>query len=116
MTQKSDMPVAGAADRAPAVKQMFDSLAPRYDVANRVLSLGLDQSWRKKAITALGDSIQGTVLDLCAGTLDLTRMVIDKGAAHVHAADFSSQMLSIGEAKLKEHEPYTIHCVVGTCL
>ena len=105
------MPVAGATDRAPAVRQMFDSLAPRYDVANRVLSLGLDQSWRKKAIAALGDSVEGTVLDLCAGTLDLTRMVLDQGAAHVHAADFSAQMLSIGEAKLKEDEPYTIHCV-----
>ena len=106
------MPVAGAADRGPAVRQMFDSLAPRYDIANRFLSLGLDQSWRKKAIVALDDSIKGTVLDLCAGTLDLTRMVIDNGATHVHAADFSAQMLSIGEAKkLKEGEPYTIHCV-----
>ena len=105
------MPVAGAADRAPAVREMFDSLAPRYDVANRVLSLGLDQSWRKKAIAALGQSIEGTVLDLCAGTLDLTRMVLDGGASHVHAADFSAQMLSIGEAKLKTEEPYTIHCV-----
>ena len=112
MTQKGDMPVAGALDRAPAVRQMFDSLAPRYDVANRVLSLGLDQSWRKKAISALDDSVQGTMLDLCAGTLDLTRMVLDNGASHVHAADFSAKMLSIGEAaKLKQNEPYTIHCV-----
>ena len=104
------MPVAGSADRAPAVRQMFDDLAPRYDIANRVLSLGLDQLWRKKAISALDTAAQGTVLDLCAGTLDLTRMLIDNGAKHVHSADFSQQMLSIGEAKFKEGEPYTIHC------
>ena len=104
------MPVAGSADRAPAVRQMFDDLAPRYDVANRVLSLGLDQWWRKKAIAALGEAAQGTMLDLCAGTLDLTRMLIDGGAQHVHAADFSQQMLTTGESKLREGEPYTIHC------
>ena len=105
------MPVAGSADRAPAVREMFDQLAPKYDQANRVLSLGMDQGWRKKAIRALGDSANGTVLDLCAGTLDLTRMLLDTNATHVHAADFSQQMLDIGEqAKLKSGEPYTIHC------
>jgi len=89
---------------------MFDDLAPRYDIANRVLSLGLDQAWRQKAIRALGENSKGTVLDLCAGTLDLTRMLLDNGAAHVHAADFSQQMLSHGQTKLQAGEPFTIHC------
>ncbi len=104
------MPVAGAADRAPAVRQMFDDLAPRYDLANRVLSLGLDQWWRRRAIAQLNDAKSGVVLDLCAGTLDLTRMLIDVGATHVHAADFSAAMLANGEAKLRAGEPYSIHC------
>lgn len=104
------MPVAGAADRAPAVRQMFDDLAPRYDLANRVLSLGLDQWWRKRAIAALGDAKTGVVLDLCAGTLDLTRMLIDERATHVYAADFSAAMLAQGETKLEPSEPYSIHC------
>ena len=51
----------------------------------------------EKAILALGESASGTVLDLCAGTLDLTRMLLDTNAIHVHAADFSQQMLDIGE-------------------
>jgi len=89
---------------------MFDDLAPRYDLANRVLSLGLDQWWRKRAIAALKDSQSGVILDLCAGTLDLTRMLIDAGASHVHAADFSAAMLAHGETKLRTGEPYSIHC------
>jgi ubiquinone/menaquinone biosynthesis methyltransferase len=82
---------------------MFDQLAPRYDLANRVLSLGLDQRWRKQAIGQLGPL--GTVLDLCAGTLDLTRMLVDAGADQVIAVDFSAQMLAIGSAKIHPGEP-----------
>ena len=103
-------PTAGAPNRAPAVRQMFDDLAPRYDLANRVLRLGLDQSWRRVAIAALGTPGQAQVLDLCAGTLDLTRMLLDHGADHVFAADFSPEMLANGASKLREGEPYTIHC------
>ena len=111
MTSPSPVaPTAGAVDRAPAVRQMFNDLAPRYDLANRVLSLGLDQSWRRVAIAALGAQGQGQVLDLCAGTLDLTRMLLDRGADHVFAADFSPQMLASGTSKLREDEPYSIHC------
>jgi len=103
-------PTAGATNRAPAVRQMFNDLAPRYDLANRVLSLGLDQSWRRVAIAGLGDHGRGQVLDLCAGTLDLTRMLLDQGADHVFAADFSPEMLANGASKLREGEPYSIHC------
>jgi len=99
-------PTAGAPERAPQVEAMFDQLAPRYDLANRVLSLGLDQIWRKKAIGELGDL--GTVLDLCAGTLDLTRMLIDAGAEQVIAVDFSAQMLALGAHKLQDADPVQI--------
>ena len=73
-------PIAGAADRAPQVRSMFDALAPTYDRANRVISLGLDQRWRRQAIAALGGCAQGDMLDLCAGTLDLTGMLLATGA------------------------------------
>ena len=106
----SAQPVAGAEDRADDVKAMFNQLAPKYDLGNRVLSLGLDQWWRRQAILSLGPQREGTVLDLCAGTLDLTRMLLDGGASHVHAADFSPTMLAVGEQKLKPDAPYTIHC------
>ena len=111
MTAPSPLaPTAGAPDRAPAVRQMFNDLAPRYDLANRVLSLGLDQSWRRVAIAALGPHGKGQVLDLCAGTLDLTRMLLDRGATQVFAADFSPEMLAHGASKFRDGEPYSTHC------
>jgi len=101
-------PVAGAADRAPQVQAMFDQIAPRYDLANRVLSLGLDQLWRRQALAALKDSAQGDMLDLCAGTLDFTAALVDRGARTVHAVDFSQEMLDAGRSKLPPGAPVTI--------
>ena len=76
----SEVPTAGAPDRAPQVREMFDTLAPSYDRANRVISMGLDQGWRRKAIRQLGPAAQGDMVDLCAGTLDLSVMLLDAGA------------------------------------
>ena len=52
-SEKTKTPVAGAIDRAPDVAAMFDELAPKYDLGNRVLSLGLDQGWRHHCRLAL---------------------------------------------------------------
>lgn len=98
-------PTAGAADRAPEVREMFDALAPTYDRANRVISMGLDQGWRRKAIRRLGPAAQGQMLDLCAGTLDLTVMLLQRGATHVHALDFAEKMLAAGAPKLPPGAP-----------
>ena len=102
-------PTAGAADRAPLVREMFDQLAPRYDLANRVLSLGLDQLWRRQALAALQDSARGEVLDLCAGTLDFTAALVRGGARHVHAVDFAQEMLEVGRRKLPAGAPVSVH-------
>ncbi|HCH61275.1 MAG: SAM-dependent methyltransferase [Deltaproteobacteria bacterium] len=98
-------PVAGAADRAPQVREMFDTLAPTYDRANRIISMGLDQGWRRKAIARLGPAAQGDMLDLCAGTLDLTVMLLDAGAARIHSLDFAQKMLDAGAPKLSSDAP-----------
>ena len=98
-------PVAGAKDRAPQVREMFDSLAPTYDRANRIISMGLDQGWRRKAIARLNSSAQGHMVDLCAGTLDLTVMLLDAGASQVEALDFAEQMLLAGQPKLPADAP-----------
>ena len=54
---------------------MFDQIAPKYDRANRILSLGLDRAGVAGAIKLLEDKGKGDVLDLCTGTLDLAEML-----------------------------------------
>ena len=80
------------------VQRMFGAIAPTYDALNRVLSLGVDQSWRRRAVAALGDVRERRVLDVCAGTLDLTALAARAGA-RVTAADFSPEMLQRGAHK-----------------
>ena len=106
----SPLPHAGESDRAPAVQGMFDLISPRYDRANRILSLGMDQGWRRQVIEALGDPGEGEVLDLCAGTLDLTVALLERGWTRVHAVDFSQGMLDAGADKLPADSPVSLHC------
>ncbi len=77
---------------------MFSDLAPRYDRLNRVLSLGLDQGWRRRTVRLLGLPPGARVLDLCAGTGDLA-VAGGRFGWQVHAADFSHAMLAAGRGK-----------------
>src|SRR3954447_18877351 len=58
-------------DKAGAVRQMFDAIAPRYDLVNRIMTFRLDVRWRRRAVGALALPAASTVLDLAAGTGDL---------------------------------------------
>ena len=85
------------------VRGMFDRIAGRYDAANRVMSVGIDVLWRKKAMRALlGDLGPAPhILDLGAGTLDgALEIVRRRPQALVAGADFSRQMLRVGVSKL----------------
>jgi demethylmenaquinone methyltransferase/2-methoxy-6-polyprenyl-1,4-benzoquinol methylase len=71
---------------------MFDRIAPFYDAMNRVMTVGLDQRWRRLAAAAVvrrGDR----VLDGCCGTGDLAVAAVKAGAAEVIGLDFSEEML-----------------------
>ncbi len=57
--------------QASSVRQMFEGVAPRYDLLNRVLSLGIDRSWRRRVVEALGLGAEHVALDLWCGTGDL---------------------------------------------
>jgi demethylmenaquinone methyltransferase/2-methoxy-6-polyprenyl-1,4-benzoquinol methylase len=61
------------AEKVAAVDAMFDQIAPRYDLCNRVISLGLDVRWRRLAVRSLGLPPGSRVLDLACGTGDLCR-------------------------------------------
>ena len=94
---------SSAPDKSPErISGMFDSIAPRYDLLNRVLSAGLDQKWRHRAITALGLGARPQVLDLCTGTADLALAALQRHPdADVVGVDFSGAMLRLGLVKVR---------------
>jgi ubiquinone/menaquinone biosynthesis methyltransferase len=79
---------------------MFDRIAPTYDVLNRVLSGGIDVRWRARAVRMAATAPAGPVLDLCAGTMDLTAMLAAaRPDDRLVAVDFSRAMLDAGRQK-----------------
>lgn len=80
---------------------MFDGIAHRYDFMNRVISLGIDQSWRRATIAALELRPGSKILDLATGTCDLAILAAQaEPGASVVGLDPSRKMLEIGRAKL----------------
>ena len=95
--------MSSAPDKTPSrIAGMFDSIAPRYDLLNRVLSLGLDQKWRRRGVDALQLGPSPRVLDLCSGTADLALAVTAHHTdASVVGVDFSGAMLRLGLEKVR---------------
>ena len=113
------MPVTGAkpqgaqdeAGAAQAVRQMFDSIAPRYDLLNHVLSANIDRLWWRRAArrfrTVLANP-DASVLDICCGTGDMTLALLKhrpRGARPILAADFAPAMLTRGAQKFAARNP-----------
>ena len=80
--------------------QFFDGIAERYDLLNRILSLGMDGRWRKKAVAALELKDGATILDVATGTADLALTIAEKNPkVSVVGIDPSKEMLAIGRDK-----------------
>ena len=95
---------AGGAEKRAYVRQIFSEIAPRYDFLNHVLSLNIDRIWRRKAIAELAveRDPEGTYLDLCAGTMDISVMIgrAKNFRGSVMSADFAEPMLREGRHKI----------------
>ena len=108
MTATGAKPFGSEQDEASAahsVRQMFDSIAPRYDLLNHVLSANVDRLWWRRTArrfrTVLADP-NAAVLDICCGTGDMTMALLKhrpRNGRPVLAADFSRAMLSRGARK-----------------
>jgi demethylmenaquinone methyltransferase / 2-methoxy-6-polyprenyl-1,4-benzoquinol methylase len=84
---------------------MFDGIAARYDLVNRVISLGIDQSWRRKTVRALDLAKSHRVLDLATGTADLAIQVArTEPSVNVVGLDPSGKMLAVGRVKVTRAE------------
>jgi demethylmenaquinone methyltransferase / 2-methoxy-6-polyprenyl-1,4-benzoquinol methylase len=90
--------------KARQIRQMFSSIAPRYDLLNHLLSLNIDKSWRRKAVSLMragSNQQQALWLDLCCGTGDLSLEMLRQGAQNIVASDFSHPMLRLNLDKLR---------------
>jgi demethylmenaquinone methyltransferase/2-methoxy-6-polyprenyl-1,4-benzoquinol methylase len=80
---------------------MFDRIAPRYDLLNRLLSGGTDVRWRRRAVDVLAAPAPARILDLCTGTADLLREALRRDARNTGlGVDLSPAMLRRGAVKL----------------
>lgn len=86
----SDLPVGE--EKRVRVREMFDRIAPRYDALNRIMSLGLDQRWRRRALEKIHVGPGELVVDLACGTGDFCELVEARGA-RVVGVDFAREML-----------------------
>src|SRR3954465_1410348 len=86
----------------PGSGEMFDTIAPRYDLLNRLISLGLDQGWRRKTVAALRLAPGATALDLATGTGDLAlRIAREHPEGQVLGTDPSRGMLDVAVEKAR---------------
>lgn len=83
------------------VEQMFDTISDNYDNLNRMISLGSDQSWRKKVLQLVADTKPKTVLDIATGTGDLAILMFKTNAEKIIGLDLSAGMLEVGKEKVK---------------
>ena len=85
------------------IQNMFSNIASRYDLLNKILSLGIDRGWRKFAISKLPEVVGGNFLDVATGTCDVALEIIRGRPAgtKVTGVDFSKGMLELGKEKVK---------------
>jgi demethylmenaquinone methyltransferase/2-methoxy-6-polyprenyl-1,4-benzoquinol methylase len=90
-TDEGELPTGEA--KATAVRSMFDAIAPRYDLVNRIMTFRMDVGWRKKTVRSLGLPVGATVLDIACGTGDLCRELQRPGLRPI-GVDLSFGMLA----------------------
>ena len=99
------VPAQSRRERSAQVRTLFSEIAPRYDLLNHVLSLNVDRRWRRRAVAELGweRDPEGTYLDACAGTFDLSLELARQPGfrGRVVGADFAFPMLAQGFPKTR---------------
>jgi demethylmenaquinone methyltransferase/2-methoxy-6-polyprenyl-1,4-benzoquinol methylase len=92
VTGKNDPGLPEGEEKARAVRRLFDTISPRYDLVNRVMTFGMDRGWRRRTVRELALPAGSRVFDLACGTGDLCRELAAAGHRPV-GFDFSHGML-----------------------
>ncbi len=82
------------------VTMMFDRIAFRYDLMNRLLSFGIDTGWRKRILSVLKPLQPKVILDVATGTADVAIQLASLHPEHITGIDISAEMLHLGRQKL----------------
>ena len=93
-----------SSEKALYVREMFSSISHRYDLLNRLLSLGRDRYWRSFAVSQLSSMDGGLYLDIATGTADVAMEIAKSGSINtrVIGVDFSEKMIELGIRKIKK--------------
>lgn len=91
-------------DKGRGVRKMFDTIAPRYDLLNRLLSFGIDRRWRSYAVSRLNIPLGGRALDIATGTCDVALEIAGRtdSSITIVGEDFTQGMLVHGQKKLDQ--------------
>jgi demethylmenaquinone methyltransferase/2-methoxy-6-polyprenyl-1,4-benzoquinol methylase len=99
--EKVVKPYGEEGSKKEEVGQMFDAIAPTYDLLNRGTSLGIDTLWRRKLIAELDPAVHRRILDVATGTADVAiQTVLRQNVDHVTGVDLSEGMLAYGRKKV----------------
>jgi demethylmenaquinone methyltransferase/2-methoxy-6-polyprenyl-1,4-benzoquinol methylase len=82
------------------VASMFDTISGNYDNLNRVISFGIDVTWRKKVLQIVANTHPKTILDIATGTGDLAILMAQTNAEKIIGLDISAGMLEVGRKKI----------------
>ncbi len=98
--------VTDPAGKGAFVREMFAAIAPRYDRANKVLTAGVDEAWRRRAVAELAAPRGGRVADLCCGTGDLAfHLLRTDPELAVVGVDFTPPMLDGARTRARREDP-----------
>jgi len=94
-------------EKGEKIQQMFGTIAPRYDLLNRMLSFGIDRRWRRKAVRLLKYREGARILDVATGTGDVALEIArtTPPSVKITGADFCKEMVDLGQVKTAQ-SPY----------
>ena len=96
------------------VTTMFDGIADNYDSLNRVISMGIDKSWRRKLVAMAANKKPKTIVDVATGTGDLAISLTSIPSASITGIDIAVEMLEIGKQKITQRKlDRKINMIVG---
>lgn len=101
--QENIKPYSGNSEKSAQVEQMFDNIAPTYDLLNHSLSLGIDRKWRNAAIESLRPYAPKKILDVATGTGDFALLSARKLQPEMLLGiDLSEKMMDVAREKTKK--------------